>query len=642
MAAQRGDPGKLEMNWRRYSILGLALLALASILGSAAAGPNLPPAPNTALPVGTVLDYGWWKCVVKANDGFDMTCADRERRARIFGKFITHGEQDKDGYGGAIPEFPVMTSGANFYFEIDALSMSAEARRAMRALWPLAVGKRSSLVLKHGSDHPDERIEVKFEVTGTERETFAGRPRDVYVIRARSDVYHLGDGSRGAEPPPYSNVQTWWYDPREAIVVKSTLVWKDFAFSTSFGHAYALVKATFPEPSGTAESPAEAPVPEVALPAVAARPPVSLPPVPVPSLPRPSLPVPMPQDREPPSIDVPETVSTTGAVVEFVGRVRDSSEIIEVTVDAEPATIGTDGLLRVRRQVPQGRSIIVVAALDKWGNRSSQRITVMRKLVAVIPRPSPDAKPAASADNFEDIQFGDYYALVIGNNKYRKLTSLKTAVGDAKAVARVLTTRYGFNVRLLLNATRADMIGALTRLRAKLTVNDNLLIYYAGHGDLDKITRQGYWLPVDSDFDVPTNWVSNDDITVMIRGIGAKHIMVVADSCYSGTLVRSAQTKLRTAVARRAWLERISKKRTRTALVSGGLEPVLDSGGGDHSVFAKAFLDALRENRGVLEGQALFDAIKRPVVVNSDQTPEYSDIRRAGHDGGDFLFVRRK
>lgn len=642
MAAQRGDPGKLEMNWRRYSILGLALLALASILGSAAAGPNLPPAPNTALPVGTVLDYGWWKCTVEASDGFDMTCADGEQRARIFGKFITHGEQDKDGYGGAIPEFPVLASGANRYFEIDALSMSAEARRAMRALWPLAVGKRSSLVLKHGSDHPDERIEVKFEVTGTERETFAGRQRDVYVIRARSDVYHLGDGSRGVEPPPYSNVQTWWYDPREAIVVKSTLVWKDFAFSTSFGHAYALVKATFPEPSGTAESPAEAPVPEVALPAVAARPPVSLPPVPVPSLPRPSLPVPMPQDREPPSIDVPETVSTTGAVVEFVGRVRDSSEIIEVTVDAEPATIGTDGLLRVRRQVPQGRSIIVVAALDKWGNRSSQRITVMRKLVAVIPRPSPDAKPAASGDNFEDIQFGDYYALVIGNNKYRKLTSLKTAVGDAKAVARVLTTQYGFNVRLLLNATRADMIGALTRLRAKLTVNDNLLIYYAGHGDLDKITRQGYWLPVDADFDVPTNWVSNDDITVMIRGIGAKHIMVVADSCYSGTLVRSAQTNLRTAVARRAWLERISKKRTRTALVSGGLEPVLDSGGGDHSVFAKAFLDALRENRGVLEGQALFDAIKRPVVVNSDQTPEYSDIRRAGHDGGDFLFVRRK
>jgi hypothetical protein len=67
---------------------------------------------------------------------------------------------------------------------------------------------------------------------------------------------------------------------------------------------------------------------------------------------------------------------------------------------------------------------------------------------------------------------------------------------------------------------------------------------------------------------------------------------------------------------------------------------VLDGGGG-HSVFAKAFMDALKENKSVLDGQALFDAIKRPIVVNADQTPQYSDIRRAGHDGGDFVFVRR-
>jgi hypothetical protein len=168
------------------------------------------------------------------------------------------------------------------------------------------------------------------------------------------------------------------------------------------------------------------------------------------------------------------------------------------------------------------------------------------------------------------------------------------------------------------------------------------LIYYAGHGELDTIAEQGYWLPVDADPDVPTNWVSTGDITAMVRAIRAKHIMVVADSCYSGTLVRASQTDIRTASERGAWLRRMSKKRARTALVSGGLEPVLDGGGGGHSVFAKAFLDALDENTGVLDGQMLFDRIKRPVVVNSDQTPQYSDIRRAGHDGGDFLFVRRR
>jgi len=84
-------------------------------------------------------------------------------------------------------------------------------------------------------------------------------------------------------------------------------------------------------------------------------------------------------------------------------------------------------------------------------------------------------------------------------------------------------------------------------------------------------------------------------------------------------------------------------KRGRTALVSGGLEPVVDGGGGtNHSVFAKAFIAALRENAGVLEGHALFDRIKRPVVLNANQTPQYSDIRMAGHEGGEFLFVRRQ
>jgi len=359
---------------------------------------------------------------------------------------------------------------------------------------------------------------------------------------------------------------------------------------------------------------------------------------PAPSLPRPPRTAP---DRDPPTIDAPEQVSATGAVAEFVGRIRDASRLVEVTIDARPVTIEGDGTVRISRGVPQGRSTIVIAALDEWGNRASRRVTVNREVLVATAPITPLEKIPARAETFSDIHFGRYHALVIGNNKYRKLNRLETAEIDAKAVAQLLKDSYGFKVTVLLNATRADMIGALTKLRAKLTSEDNLLIYYAGHGELDTIAEQGYWLPVDAEADVPTNWVSTSDITTMVRAIRAKHIMVVADSCYSGTLVRASQTDIKTARARRAWLTRMSKKRARTAMVSGGLEPVLDGGGAGHSVFAKAFLDALTENKGVLDGQALFDVIKRPVVVNADQTPQYSDIRRAGHDGGDFIFVRR-
>lgn len=75
-------------------------------------------------------------------------------------------------------------------------------------------------------------------------------------------------------------------------------------------------------------------------------------------------------------------------------------------------------------------------------------------------------------------------------------------------------------------------------------------------------------------------------------------------------------------------------------LTSGRIEPVSDAGGrNNHSICADALFRVLRGNTDALEGHELFTRIRRPVALNSDQIPEYSDIRKAGHDGGDFLFI---
>jgi len=235
-------------------------------------------------------------------------------------------------------------------------------------------------------------------------------------------------------------------------------------------------------------------------------------------------------------------------------------------------------------------------------------------------------------------QFGNYHALVIGINNYRTVTPLKTAVSDAQTVAEVLRKDYGFQVTVLLDATRSQMLDAFDELRRRLTGSDNLLIYYAGHGHLDTESDRGFWLPVDADANRRANWLSNSDIADMVRGTRAKHVLVVADSCYAGTLTRSLAVEM-SALDDYA---RLAQKRARTALVSGGLEPVADAGGGGHSVFAKAFLDALNANTGVVDMSRIFSAMRRQVVLNAQQTPQYSDIRQAGHEGGDFIFVRRK
>lgn len=242
------------------------------------------------------------------------------------------------------------------------------------------------------------------------------------------------------------------------------------------------------------------------------------------------------------------------------------------------------------------------------------------------------------AEVVRSIDFGDYHALIIGINRYPNIGHLQTAINDAQAVERTLKEKYGFRTTLLVNPDRRRIIQEMTRLRQNLTDRDNLLIYYAGHGYLDSDNERGYWLPTDADKDNPANWISNADITDAIRAIRAKHVMVVADSCFSGSLSRAPVLQVRST----DYLQRIASKKARVVLTSGGVEPVVDGGPDNHSVFAGVFLEALRNNEEVLEGTRLFANLRRPVVVNAPQTPEYADIRFAGHDGGDFLFVPLK
>ena len=181
-----------------------------------------------------------------------------------------------------------------------------------------------------------------------------------------------------------------------------------------------------------------------------------------------------------------------------------------------------------------------------------------------------------SVIDIKGIEFGNYHALVIGIDEYKHLPKLETAVRDAKAVAQVLEKDYGFKVRLLVNPDRLGIIDAFDEYRESLGGKDNLLNYYAGHGWLDEDADRGYWLPGDAQSNRRGRWVSNATITDTLKTLLAKHVMVVADSCYSGTLTRSANIGLRSGDQYK-WM---AKKWARVAMVSGGLEPVSDKGGG--------------------------------------------------------------
>ena len=237
---------------------------------------------------------------------------------------------------------------------------------------------------------------------------------------------------------------------------------------------------------------------------------------------------------------------------------------------------------------------------------------------------------------------GGYYALVIGNDNYRYVAKLKTAVNDANAMAQLLRDRYGFTTQILLDATRNRILTAMNEYRRTLPQNSNLLIYYAGHGHHDLDTDKAYWLPIDAKSDNNDNWISADDITSDVKAIPSQHVLIISDSCYSGVLSRGAEVGINPE-ERGAYLAKMRKSKSRNLMSSGGDEPVADSGAPGHSIFAGTILESFQrmEEDSFTAADVFHRFIQPGVAGRSDQVPQYSLIRDSGHAFGDFVFLRK-
>ena len=254
---------------------------------------------------------------------------------------------------------------------------------------------------------------------------------------------------------------------------------------------------------------------------------------------------------------------------------------------------------------------------------------------------------------------GKYYALVIGDQDYQHLEALSTPVNDARQVADLLEQKYGFQVMLLLNANGTTIKQAINELDKRATNKDNVLIYFAGHGVIRNLPGQttktgaaaktanvqGFWMPVEAEQDKDTFWIDNMWITEHLALNSAKRVLVVADSCYAGLFSSDPSVLLsNNAQYTQEELNQLIGLRARYVLSSGDIKPVLDRGAGDHSVFARAFLDVLAENKGVLSSVGLYRDVFEKVAVAArklgiEQLPQLRPIRPAGHEWGDFFFI---
>ncbi len=330
----------------------------------------------------------------------------------------------------------------------------------------------------------------------------------------------------------------------------------------------------------------------------------------------------------------------------IIGKVAAFDQLESLTVNGLAAPVDERGIFQSLVTIKADLNPVEIVANYKKSGPSVLNFNLLAK--SASPDVIDQAPPAkAVATSYPSVNFGRFYALVIGNQDYKQLPSLSTSVEDARAVDEVLRVRYGYKTTLLINANRHQIMTAFNDLRKVLTKNDNLLIYYAGHGEIDKSDQSAYWLPTDAEPDNSANWLSSHSVTQFLNIIPAKHILVVADSCYSGAMTESAVARLPEQMAeekRKKWLQFMVKRKARTVLTSGGVKPVLDTGGGRHSVFANAFLSALKNNSGLLEDYELYRLVSGRVQrsaasVGFQQSPQYSAMLHAGHEGSPFFFV---
>lgn len=263
---------------------------------------------------------------------------------------------------------------------------------------------------------------------------------------------------------------------------------------------------------------------------------------------------------------------------------------------------------------------------------------------------SPQELEGTKSRILEDVNFGRYFALIIGNEDYVFLDDLRSPVHDGQELQALLEQKYGFTTLFIPNATEKNILNTINDFYEQIGENDNLLIYYAGHGNLSRRdesrAERGYWLPVDASKDNIANWINNAVISDHLDRLRARSVLVISDSCYAGYLGSEQSPFLfgvsggETAKAIKAGLAR----RARVVISSGGVKPVLDGSDTAHSVFAGSLLEALQTNEGALRDSNLFAQLsvnvrKRSAIGESGQIPEMKPVREAGHEGGAFYFI---
>jgi hypothetical protein len=332
----------------------------------------------------------------------------------------------------------------------------------------------------------------------------------------------------------------------------------------------------------------------------------------------------------------------------------------KVTLQEQMSAANEQSALEIeilREQIAAAESTINVqtlriAALEKEAREGEAKLAELKSGLGAPEPELPALEPAMAvlemARSMEGPYLGRYHALLIANEDYVNMDDLTTPIRDVAEIEKLLVRRYGFAVTVLQNATDDDIMRTLHEYSNTLTEDDNLLIYYAGRGEIPEGAPpdRAYWLGVEADPDLQNTWLLAEHVSNKIKQIAAKRVLLVTDSCFARRRMQPPTMAVGRGLDPEKF-ELLLRYKSRYVLTSGAKVPVYDeSGDRSHSLFAKYFMEVLRQNRNVLSGEMLsYEMINRvrERIENPERvTPTYNSLKDAGHKAGDFFFVPRQ
>ena len=243
--------------------------------------------------------------------------------------------------------------------------------------------------------------------------------------------------------------------------------------------------------------------------------------------------------------------------------------------------------------------------------------------------------------------------LLIGIDAYQHWGRLSFPVSDCEGFLGILKNHYGFSEADLMHENKRPLYDAeattdmiydeLYRLSDKdesgkphLSADDNLIVYYAGHGHLNNTVDEGYWAPVDAPLPKrPADLkklISVGEVVKILSKIPAHHIILIVDACFPQTFAR-----ITVDVPSKGDDNNPEEKPSRWALTSGRLETVAD-----RSPFAEALRHLLENNdKPKLSIVTLGAGIMEHVRNSGLQNAWCASLTENRFDGGEFFFHRQ-